>query len=35
MWWETGEHDQIGQKESDGIKKSRLFNKKTYWLKSE
>ena len=20
MWWETGEHDQIGQKESDGIK---------------
>ena len=20
MWWETGEHDQIGQKESGGIK---------------
>ena len=24
IWWETGKDDQIGQKESGGIKKSRL-----------
>ena len=35
IWWETGEDDQVGQKESGGIKIKIRINKKNYELKSE